>query len=242
MGDEIERTLLTGYVIVANDVTAVQITDFTQPSGQFYEGLVACVSELAGCIQMADFDRNGILVPVIAGRGFFVQGNALDDLTLQSNDKVGTDIRRWICIVVPVLLRSGAGIAHIVDHNIPDTLQIYTTAGITVHFDNLLIDPVRDLSCCQLEYLFSGNDFVLVDMPPCCQKSQEQNESEKSFHALSDLLGTKLPIHDWNQNCCQNRVDDEQQRPCAYYGEAQIVHIKVLEVLHQIKQFIRQQC
>ena len=75
-----------------------------------------------------------------------------------------------------------------------------TTAGITVYFDNLLINPGRDLCGCQLEYLFSGNDFVLVDMPPNCHKSQEQNESEKPFHGLSDLLGAELPVHNGHQN------------------------------------------
>ena len=46
VGHEVKRALFPGYVIVTNDIVAVQITDFTQPSGQFYEGLIACVGEL----------------------------------------------------------------------------------------------------------------------------------------------------------------------------------------------------
>ena len=60
---------------------------------------------------MADFDGNGILVPVIAGRGFFMQRNTLDDLAFQSDHKVGADIRRWACIIVPILLGGGTGVA-----------------------------------------------------------------------------------------------------------------------------------
>lgn len=82
MRNKVQRTLLTGYVIVANGVTAIQIADFTQPSGQFYEGLIGCVCKLAGFVWVAYFNRNGVLVPVIAGRLFFLQWDALDDLAV----------------------------------------------------------------------------------------------------------------------------------------------------------------
>ncbi len=73
--------------------------------------------------------------------------------------------RSTACVVVPVLLGGGTGIAHIVDHNIPYTLQINTTAGISVHFDNLLINPVRDRYRHQFKYLFPREDLILIDMP-----------------------------------------------------------------------------
>lgn len=175
VGDKVERALLSGYVIVPDHIVAVQITDIEEPSSELYQGLIACVGELAGLVRVADFDRNGILVPVVTGGGLFVQWDALDDLTLQSDDKVGTDIRSWICIVVPVLLGSGAGIAHIVDHNIPYTLQINTTAGISVHFDNLLINPVRDRYRHQFKHLFPWDDLFLIDMPSYRKHNQKQD-------------------------------------------------------------------
>ena len=67
MCHEIQRTLFSGDVIVANDVTAIQITGFTKPSGQFYKGLIACICKLAGLVRVADFDGDGILVPVVTG-------------------------------------------------------------------------------------------------------------------------------------------------------------------------------
>ena len=210
MDNKVEGTLLSGYVIVANDVTAVQITDFTQPNSQFYKGLIRRVSKLAGFVRVADFYGDSILVSVVAGRGFFVQGNALDDLAFQANHKMGTDLRRTACVVVPVLLGGGAGVAHIVDHDVPDTFKHHTTAGIAVHIDDLLIDPVRDLRCCQLKNLFSRNELILVDVPTCCQKSQKQNESEESLHGLSNLLGAELPVHNWHQNYRKNGVNHEQ--------------------------------
>ena len=103
-------------------------------------------------------------------------------ISLQSDHKVGTDLRGWICIVVPVLLGGGAGVAHIVDHDVPDTFKHHTTAGIAVHLDDLLIHPIRRRSSSQFKDLFSGNDLVLINMPSDCQNSQEQNESEKLSH------------------------------------------------------------
>lgn len=234
MCDEIKRTLFSGDVIVANDIVAIQVAGFTQPCGQFYVGLVGCIGELPGIIRVADFDGYGVLIPVIAGGRFLIQWDTLYDFTIQPNDKMGTDIGGWTCIVVPVLLGSGAMIAHIVDHNIPDTLQICTPAGITINFYYLPIDPVWDRSIYQFKNLFSGNNLILVDMPSACQNYQEQNKLEQSFHGLANLLGAELPVHDRNQNCRKNRVNHKQQGPCAHYGEAQIVHIKVFEVLHKI--------
>ena len=72
MDNKVEGTLLSGYVIVANDVAAIQITDFTQPNSQLYQGLIACVGELTGLVRVADFNGDSILVPVAAGGGFFV--------------------------------------------------------------------------------------------------------------------------------------------------------------------------
>ena len=80
MGNKIKRTLLSGYVIVANDIVTIQIAYFTQPSGQFYQGLIGCICKLARFVRVADFDGNGILVSVIAGGGFFMQRNTLNDL------------------------------------------------------------------------------------------------------------------------------------------------------------------
>ena len=114
MYNKVEGTLFSGNVVVPDHIVAVQITDIEEPSSELYQGLIACVGELAGFVRVADFDGNGILVPVIAGGGFFVHWDALDDLTLQSDDKVGTDIRRRICIIVPVLLGGGTGVTHIV--------------------------------------------------------------------------------------------------------------------------------
>lgn len=68
MRNKVERTLLSGYVVVANDVIATHIANLTQPCGQFYEGLIGCVCKLTGFIRVADFNGNGVLVPVIAGR------------------------------------------------------------------------------------------------------------------------------------------------------------------------------
>ena len=58
---------------------------------------------------------------------------------------------------------------------------------------------------------------------------------------LSNLLSTELPIHNGHQNYCQHGVNHEQQWPCTDHGESQIIYIKVLEVLHKIKQLVWQQ-
>ena len=72
MCHKIERTLFSGNVVVSDHIIAVQIADIKEPSGQFYEGLIGCVCKLAGCVRVADFDGDGILVPVVTGGGFFV--------------------------------------------------------------------------------------------------------------------------------------------------------------------------
>ena len=56
VGNKVEGALLSSYVVVANDVTAVQIANVTQPSGQFYEGLIGCICKLAGFVRVADFN------------------------------------------------------------------------------------------------------------------------------------------------------------------------------------------
>ena len=82
VGHEIKRTFLSGNVIVSDHIVAVQITDFTQPNSQFYKGLIRRVSKLAGFVRVADFNGNSVFVSVVAGRGFFMQWDALDDLAV----------------------------------------------------------------------------------------------------------------------------------------------------------------
>ena len=72
MCHEIERTLLSGNIIVPDHIVAVQITDIKGPSGQFYKRLIARICELAGLVRVADFNGNSILIPVVTGGGFFV--------------------------------------------------------------------------------------------------------------------------------------------------------------------------
>ena len=64
---EVKGTLLTGNVVVADHIAAIQSADFAQPSGQFYKRLIARICELAGLVRVADFNGNSILVPVVAG-------------------------------------------------------------------------------------------------------------------------------------------------------------------------------
>ena len=94
MCHEIQRTLLSGYVIVANDIVTIQIAYFTQPCGQFHKGFIRSLCELTGFVRVADFNGNGVLVPVVTGRGFFMQRNALNDFAFQTDHKVGTDLGR----------------------------------------------------------------------------------------------------------------------------------------------------
>lgn len=181
-------------VLVADYIVAVQITDFTQPSGQFYQGLIGCICKFTGFVRVADFDGNGIFVPVVTGRGFFMQRNTRNDLAFQPDHKAGTDLGRMAGIIVPVLLGGCTGICHIVDNDVLDAFQIDTTAGIAVHLDDLLIHPIRRRSSRQFKDLFPGNDLVLINMPSYRQKHQKQNESKKPFHGLFNLFSSEFPV------------------------------------------------
>ena len=91
-------------------------------------------------------------VPVVGGRGKLIQGNALNDLTLQTNEKMGADFRLGIFVPVVVLLGGGAGIAHVVDDDISDILQFFSPAGKAVHLNNLRIHPFGNFNQTQLSH------------------------------------------------------------------------------------------
>ena len=92
VGYKIEWALFSRDVVMADDVAFIQAANITKPCGQLYQGFVCGICEFTGSVRVADLDGNRVLIPVVAGGGFFIQRNALNDLAIQTDDKMGADL------------------------------------------------------------------------------------------------------------------------------------------------------
>ena len=77
---EVQGAELPGDVVVADHLVPAEAGGVAQPGGEADQGVVAGLGELPRGVGVAYLDGEGVPVAVVGGGGFFIQGNALDDL------------------------------------------------------------------------------------------------------------------------------------------------------------------
>ena len=138
---EVQGAEFSGDVVVADHLVPAEAGGVAQPGGEADQGVVAGLGELPRGVGVAHLDGEGVPVAVVGGGGFFIQGNALDDLPLQADEEVGAHLGVRLGEVVPVGLGGGAGVAHVVDGDVGDLLHGLPPAGGAVDGDDLLVHP-----------------------------------------------------------------------------------------------------
>ena len=116
-----------------------------QPGGELHQGLIAGVGEHPVGVGMADLDGDGVPVALVGGGGLLIQGDTLNDLSIQADEEMGADLGVGVVVKIPVLLGGGAGVAHIVDGNVVDLLNGFPPASTAVDPDQLDVHPGGDL-------------------------------------------------------------------------------------------------
>ena len=81
-------TAFAGDVIMADDMTAAEVSCTAEPGAQTDQRPAGRIGELSGAVRMADFDGDGIGVSVVAGRGDFPERDALNNLSFQPDDEM----------------------------------------------------------------------------------------------------------------------------------------------------------
>ena len=91
---------------------------------------------------MADFDGDGIDIPLVGCRGFFIQGDALNHFSLKTDDEVRGGAGIGIVEIVAVLLCGCARICDIMNDDIANGGQFFSPPGGAIYIDQLLVHPV----------------------------------------------------------------------------------------------------
>ena len=118
---------------------------------------------------MAYLDGHGITVPFIGSVGHFPRGNALDDLSLQSHDKIAAGL---CCLrileaikIIPVILRGASRIGRVMDDHSRDIVCADTRSGIRVHIKELNVK------------LRLGSIHIHMIFPACQAGTHSKNDS-----------------------------------------------------------------
>ena len=101
-----------------------QIKFRAQKSRQLHQRIIGGVRKLSGLIRMTALDGDRVCVPAVGGVGDLARGDALDDLSLQADNKVAAHLGRvsvlQIFKIIPVLLSRATGVGGIMDHHAVD--------------------------------------------------------------------------------------------------------------------------
>ena len=130
MVDKISGAAFFVDIVVADHLFGRQFQFFTEPSCEFYEGVIGGFVVFAGAVWMTRFYGDGVLVAGGVCIGDLADGDALKDFSFQSNNEVAAGrISRFLGILVcqtlevlTVCLCAGAWISHIVNDNVVDSL------------------------------------------------------------------------------------------------------------------------
>ena len=140
---------LSRHVVVADDLIGVQPVVIRQPGAQLHQGVVGGLGKLPRPVRMAALDGQSVLIALVGAVGHLVQGDALEDLPLQSDKEVAAGVGlsrlRKAGEIAAVLRRRGARVAHIVHHNPVDLLQGGAWPGVGVEGKGLPADPLQRL-------------------------------------------------------------------------------------------------
>ena len=98
------------------------------------------------------------------------------------------------CKIIPIGLRRGAGIAHIMDDDVSDILQFFAPAGKTVHLDDLHVHPFRDFHQTQLSHPHCAQLRQKSQDQPACQGQNRQSQKGMSLLSLSGHMRPSLPF------------------------------------------------
>ena len=121
---KVEGAELAGDVVVADDLVPADAGVVAEPGGELHQAVVAGLVKLSGLVRVTDLEGESVDIPVVAGGGLFVQGDALDDLAVQADEEVRADGGGRLVVEIVVLLGGGAGVADVVDDDVIDGLQI----------------------------------------------------------------------------------------------------------------------
>ena len=154
---KVEGAELAGDVVVADDLVPADAGVVAEPGGELHQAVVTGLVKLSGLVRVTDLDGEGVDIPVVAGGGLFVQGDALDDLAVQADEEVRADGGGRLVVEIVVLLGGGAGVADVVDDDVIDGLQLFASAAGTVDLDDLLVHPAGGVVPGQLAQLAAGD-------------------------------------------------------------------------------------
>ena len=154
---KVEGAELAGDVVVADDLVPADAGVVAEPGGELHQAVVTGLVKLSGLVRVTDLDGEGVDIPVVAGGGLFVQGDALDDLAVQADEEVRTDGGGRLVVEIVVLLGGGAGVADVVDDDVIDGLQLFASAAGAVDLDDLLVHPAGGVVPGQLAQLAAGD-------------------------------------------------------------------------------------
>lgn len=78
IADIVDGAFLAGYIVMADNIPlGIEAEFLAQPSGEAHQGVHGDVVEASLCVGVADFNGNGIIVPVAGTISHFADGDTL---------------------------------------------------------------------------------------------------------------------------------------------------------------------
>ena len=135
---------VAGIIVMADDVIAIQLQLTAKPGYQSYKRVVCSIGKFTRAVRVTAFDRDGGVVTILGANCpcHLVEGDALDDLALKTNDEMSTCAGLVVFEMSPVLIGSGFRIGNVVYNDVFYAPKLIPRTGIVVDGKIATVDEI----------------------------------------------------------------------------------------------------